>query len=118
MELDESILRRPKEKKKESLEKEIFLDSFSQPVVRESQPRAEYTALAKRNFIGRDTRQQVTMPPVRRVERKGGFLVADGRNNAATKKEALILGERSIDPPRQSEGEVHQLPPRQRGGGG
>ena len=55
MELDESILRRPKEKKKESLEKEIFLDSFSQPVFRESQPRAEYTALAKRNFIGPPT---------------------------------------------------------------
>ena len=34
VELDESILRRPKEKKKESLEKEIFLDSFSLPVVR------------------------------------------------------------------------------------
>ena len=36
------------------------------------------------------------MPPVRRVERKGGFLVADGRNNAATVAQTEVL--RGADP--------------------
>ena len=36
------------------------------------------------------------MPPVRRVERKGGFLVADGRNNAATVAQTELL--RGADP--------------------
>ena len=74
VELDESILRRPKEKKKESLEKEIFLDSFSQPVVRESQPRAEYTALAKRNFIGPPTHTGTILYCARVGTRRGEVL--------------------------------------------
>ena len=36
------------------------------------------------------------MPPVRRVERKGGFLVADGRNNAVTMALTEVL--RGADP--------------------
>jgi hypothetical protein len=89
-------LRRPKGKKKNLLKRKVrFFSDWSVSVVHTEHP---YTALAKRNFIGRDTERQVTMPPAaaQQVERRPHFVKAPGRDALAVRQHTERL--RGADP--------------------